>query len=38
MGYLTDEQWLSIQNTQQKRCRVYLQKTPYVINFLKLNV
>lgn len=33
MGYLTDGQWLITENTQQNRCRVYLLKTPYVINF-----
>lgn len=38
MGYLTDEQWLIIQNIQQKRYLVYILKTPYVTNFFKLNV
>jgi len=38
MGYLTNEQLLIIQNTQQDRCRVYLLKTSYVTIFKKLNV
>jgi len=38
MGYLTGEQGLIIQSTQQNRCRVYLLKTPYVTNFKKINI